>query len=212
MVSICMYFQVHQPYRLKRYQFFDIGKDRNYFNEEKNIQVLNKVAEKCYIPTNALLLDLINKADGKFRIAFSLTGIVLEQLEAYAPHVLESFRSLVDTGCVEILNETYHHSLSFIYSKEEFRDQIKLHRKKIRNLFSYKPEVFRNTELIYNNELSDFISSLGHKGILTEGADHILGWRSPNFVYKAKTTNNMKLFSDVKISFCFFHNPVNHSV
>ena len=193
MPSVCFYFQVHQPYRLRKYTVFDVNNNHNYFDDEKNYAIMRRVADKCYLPTNQILLDLINKFDGKFKIAYSFTGVVLEQLESFTPEALESFKKLVDTGCVEILDETYYHSLAFLYSKKEFKQQIKMHNQKIRELFNYKPKVFRNTELTYNNELANFIEKIGYKGILAEGADHILEWRSPNLIYKAKTTNNLKL-------------------
>ncbi len=193
MTSICFYFQVHQPYRLRKYNVFDIGQNHKYLDEKKNKEVFDKVANKCYLPANNLLLELIEKLDNKFKIAYSFSGVFLEQAEKYNPEVIESFKRLVDTNCVEILDETYHHSLSFLKSKEEFKEQIKLHRNKVKNLFGVTPQVFRNTELVYNNELANFVESLGYKGILAEGADHILGWRSPNFIYKPKTTNNIKL-------------------
>ena len=158
MVSICLYFQVHQPYRIKKYSIFNIGKDENYFsdnseNETNNELVLKKVARKCYLPANALLLELLNRHP-EFKISFSFSGVLLEQLEEYAPEVLESFQKLVKTGRTEILEETYYHSLAFLYSKEEFREQVKLHREIIQRLFNKTPKVFRNTELIYNNELA----------------------------------------------------------
>ena len=192
MVSLCFYFQVHQPYRLRNYLVFDIGKNHDYFDKQKNRAILNKVANKCYLPTNKLMLDLLKKHP-EFKISYSFSGVVLDQFEHYNPDVLSSFQKLVDTGQVEVLDETYHHSLAFLYSKEEFKDQIKLHNKKIKRLFGFKPKIFRNTELIYNNELANFIEDLGYKGILSEGADHILGWRSPNFLYKPVTTNKIKL-------------------
>jgi len=193
MVSVCFYFQVHQPYRLRKYPIFDIGRNHNYFDDKKNEEVLKKVATKCYLPTNRTILDLIEKTDGRFRASYSLSGIVLEQFEKYCPDVLESFRQLVDTGYVELLDETYYHSLSFIYSKKEFKEQVKLHNEKIKEIFNFTPRIFRNTELIYNNELANFIEKLGYSGILAEGADYILGWRSPNFVYKPKTTEKISL-------------------
>lgn len=193
MVSVCFYFQVHQPYRLRKYSVFDIGKNNNYFNDDKNKSILIKVANKCYIPSNKLILELINKFNGKFKVSFSFTGIVLEQMEQYCPEAIESFKKLVDTGCVEILTETYYHSLSYLYSKEEFKEQIAMHLKKINELFKYKPKIFRNTELIYNNELGNFIEKLGFDAILAEGADHILEWRSPNFIYKPLGSNKTKL-------------------
>jgi len=201
MVSVCFYFQVHQPFRLRNYSIFDIGKNTNYFDEKKNKEVMQKVAGKCYLPTNKTMLDLINKHDGRFKISYSISGVALEQFEKYAPEVLDSFMDLNDTGCVEFLNETYYHSLSFLYSKEEFREQIKLHQKKIKSLFKQTPTVFRNTELIFNNELANFIQKMGYNGILAEGADHILGWRSPNFIYTAKTAPRLKmLLKNYKLS------------
>ena len=196
MPSVCFYFQVHQPYRMKKYSVFDIGSDSNYFDEKKNSEVMHKVAKKCYLPTNALMLELINKykhTNRPFKISYSITGVALEQFEKYAPEVLESFKALADTGCVEFLSETYYHSLSYIYSKEEFKSQVELHRKKIKHLFNQEPVVFRNTELIFNNDIAHYVEQLGFKAMLAEGADHILNWRSPNYVYHAKTTKNLKL-------------------
>ena len=193
MVSVCFYFQVHQPHRLNKYSVFDIGKNKNYFDTEKNKHYIKKVSKKCYLPTNKLLLDLIEKTDGKFKCAFSITGTVLEQLEEHEPKVIQSFKELVKTGNVEILSETYYHSFAWLYSKEEFRKQINLHKKKIKKLFNFKPKVFRNTELMFNNEMANFIQKLGYKGILAEGVDRVLGWRSPNFVYSPKTAENLGL-------------------
>lgn len=183
MASVCFYFQVHQPNRLRRYSVFDT--DANYFDEYKNRQICQKVAGKCYLPANRLLLELIRTFGGQFRIAYSLTGVILEQFEQYAPEVLDSFKELSDTGCVEFLAETYYHSVSFLYSREEFVDQVNLHRERIQKLFGQYPRVFRNTELIYNNELAHLVSQMGFKAVLCEGADHILGGRSPNFLYRA---------------------------
>ena len=193
MVSICFYFQVHQPFRIRRYPVFDIGKDSHYFDEQKNEEICKKVARKCYLPTNRLMLDLIKRFNGKFKIAYSISGVALDQFEQYAPEVLHSFKELADTGCVEFLSETYYHSLSYLYSKEEFKQQVELHKKKIQKHFNYTPKVFRNTELVYNNELASFIEDLGYKAILAEGADHILDWRSPNFVYKPILTKDIRL-------------------
>ena len=193
MVSVCFYFQIHQPLRLRNYSVFDIGRHNGYFDEQKNEAIIKKVTSKCYLPANGIILDLINKTDGRFKVAYSMTGVVLEQLERFSPEVIDSFRKLVDTGCVEILDETYHHTLSFLYSKEEFKEQVELHNKKIRQLFNFKPRVFRNTELVYNNELAAFAEKMGYKGILAEGADHILQWRSPNFIYKPKGADDIKL-------------------
>jgi len=193
MVSVCFYFQVHQPYRLRKYPIFDIGSNHSYFNDRKNEEIIKKVATKCYLPTNKLILDLIREMKGKFKVSYSMTGIVLEQFELYSPKVIDSFKELVDTGMVELLSETYYHSLAFLYSKKEFKKQIEEHKKKIKSIFNVNPKVFRNTELIYNNELANLIEGMGYKGILAEGADHILEWRSPNFIYKPKTTKRISL-------------------
>ena len=193
MVSVCFYFQVHQPYRLRKYPVFDIGNNHHYFDDTKNVETLKKVADKCYLPTNKVILDLINGFDGKFRVSYSLTGVLLDQLEKHHPKVLQSFIDLVNTGCVELLDETYYHSLSFLYSKNEFKAQVEKHNKKLRRLFKFKPKIFRNTELIFNNELANIAEHMGYKGILAEGADRILEWRSPNFIYTPKTTNKIKL-------------------
>lgn len=201
MVAICMYFQVHQPHRLRKYSLFDINKNHDYFDEKKNRAVMEKVAKKCYIPTNNLLLKLINQHNGKFRISFSITGTAIEQFQEFAPSVIDSFKKLAETGCVEFIGETYHHSLSYLYSKKEFEDQVKLHEKTIKKLFKQKPRVFRNTELIFNNELSKFIQDMGYKAILAEGADHILGDRSPNFIYNTVYADNIKvLLKNYKLS------------
>ncbi|MFH1134428.1 MAG: glycoside hydrolase family 57 protein [Nanoarchaeota archaeon] len=193
MVSVCFYFQVHQPMRLAHYTVFDIGHHSTYFNEEKNKQIMEKVARKCYLPTNKLMLQLINESDGRFKIAYSLTGVFLEQAEAYCPEIIDSFKELAATGKVEFLSETYYHTLAYLYSKKEFDEQVELHAKRMRQLFGQRPQVFRNTELIYNNELAHHIEGLGYKGVIAEGADHILGWRSPNFVYTPKTAPKLKL-------------------
>ncbi|HJZ05061.1 alpha-amylase [Candidatus Amesbacteria bacterium RIFCSPHIGHO2_01_FULL_48_32] len=197
MPALCLYFQVHQPLRLKKYRMFDIGHDHQYFNDSSdsnrnNLKILSKVAAKSYLPTNAILAKIL-KNYPQFKVSFSFSGVFLEQLETHLPHVLESFQSLVNTGRVEILSETYYHSLSFLYSPEEFASQIKLHQAKVKKLFRAHPQVFRNTELIYNNDLAKYVESLGFKGILAEGVDHILGWRSPNFVYQPHGTKAIKL-------------------
>jgi alpha-amylase len=193
MVGVCFYFQVHQPWRLKQYNVFDIGHDHDYFDDVKNKEIALKVGKKCYLPMNRLLLDLIKRHGGKFKVAFSVTGTALDQFEQYAPEVIQSFRELAQTGCVEFLAETYYHSLSVLFSKEEFREQVKLHVRRIKELFGITPKVFRNTELIFNNEIAKTVEDMGYKAILAEGADHILGWRSPNFVYKPHTCENIRL-------------------
>lgn len=197
MSSVCLYLHVHQPRRLKRYRVFDIGKDHDYFGDTSDADVDNgrifrKVAQKSYIPTNEILLDLLNTYPD-FKVSFSITGIFLDQAEEYGPEVIESFKRLVDTGRVEILAETYHHSLAFLYSNNEFEEQIQMHGNKIQHLFGVRPTVFRNTELIYNNDIARTAERLGFKGVLTEGADHVLGERSPNFLYKPQGTEHMSL-------------------
>ncbi len=197
MPSVCFYFQVHQPFRVKKYDFFDIGTDSSYFSdkEEGNLNnewVMKKVANKCYLPANRLLLQLLKKyPDLKF--SFSFSGVSLEQMEMYSPETLLSFQDLVSTGRVEILGETYYHSLALIYSKEEFRKQVMMQKNKVEDLFSVSPKVFRCTELFYSNEVAKEAEDMGFKGVLGEGVDNILGWRSPNFLYKPKGTDNIKL-------------------
>mgnify|MGYP000338943494 CR=1 FL=1 len=193
MVSVCFYFQVHQPYRLRKYHIFEIGNGGNYFDDAKNEAICKKVSQKCYLPTNRLIYDLIYETDGRFKVSYSITGVALEQFDKYCPEVIESFIDLIDTGAVELLDETYYHSLAFLYSEREFREQVKLHRRTIREIFNYKPKVFRNTELIYNNRVADIVEDMGYKGVLAEGADHILEWRSPNFLYKPITAKKIKL-------------------
>lgn len=201
MVSVCFYFQVHQPFRLGNYSVFDVGQHDHYFDDVKNEQICKKVAQKCYIPMNKVLLELIKQHDKKFRVSFSISGVALEQFEKYTPEVIDLFKQLVDTGCVEILSETYYHSLSYLYSKEEFKAQVELHKQKVKKLFGVTPTVFRNTELIFNNELAKFIEDMGYKGIIAEGADHVLGWKSPNYLYRAVSTSKIKvLLKNYKLS------------
>lgn len=197
MPSVCFYFQVHQPLRVRKYRVFDVGQNSSYFSDDSgtsldNKAIIKKVAGKCYLPANATLLENI-KNNPEFKASFSISGVALEQFEKYMPEVIDSFKALVDTGNVELLSETYYHSLASIYDKEEFVNQVSLHRKKIKDLFGVTPSVFRNTELIYSNDIAKAAEEMGYKGILAEGADHILGWRSPTFVYKPTGTENIKL-------------------
>lgn len=180
---ICFYFQVHQPFRLRQYRFFDIGKKHNYFDDFANRNICRKVADKCYLPMNQLLLEEIEKHGNQFRVSFSITGTALDQFEQYTPEVIESFKRLADTGCVEFLAETYSHSLAALTNKEEFEKQVQKHAQRIEQLFGQKPTVFRNTELIYSDDIGEVVHGLGFKGMLTEGARHILGWKSPNLLY-----------------------------
>jgi len=197
MPNICFYFQVHQPRRVKKYPIFNIGKDHDYFNDNSesklnNEKIFKKVSEKCYLPANKVMLDLLKKHPD-FKISYSLSGIFLEQAEEYAPEVLESFYKLVETGQVELLSETYYHSLASLYLPDEFKSQVQLHKNIIKRLFGVEPEVFRNTELIYNNDIAKMAEEMGFSGILTEGVDDILSWRSPNFLYKPKGAEKIKL-------------------
>ena len=191
MASVCFYFQVHQPFRLRHYNVFD--SDSNYFDDYKNTEVCRKVAHKCYLPANRLMLKLIDRFGGRFKIAYSVTGVLMEQLEQCAPEVLSTFQALAQTGCVEFLAETYYHSLSFLYSRDEFKEQVLKHQDKILDLFGQRPRVFRNTELIYDNELAAFVKEMGFEAVLCEGADHILDYRSPNFLYRPPNVDGLKL-------------------
>lgn len=208
MPALCFYFQVHQPFRLKPYDCFKIGEDHQYEDVITNRILLDRISEKCYLPANELMLKLIHQTKGKFKVAYAISGTAIEQFECYRPDVLKSFRKLADTGCVEFISETYHHSLSFLYSKEEFIRQVGKHKEKIEYHFNQTPRVFRNTELIYNNELAQFVDHMGFKGIICEGLDHILGNRSPNFLYHpphSKTfaclLKNYKLSDDIAFRF-----------
>ncbi|MBP5636914.1 MAG: glycoside hydrolase family 57 protein [Bacteroidales bacterium] len=191
--SICLYFQVHQPTRLRLYRFFDIGKDSHYYDDFANRTILRRVAQKCYLPMNQLMLEMVNQYKGKFKIAYSISGSALDQFQRFAPEVIESFRALAATGKVEFLAETYYHSLASLASGSEFEHQVSKHAAKIEELFGVKPTAFRNTELVYSNGIGEEVYNLGYKTMLTEGARHIMGWRSPNFVYTAETQPRLKL-------------------
>jgi len=201
MKAICFYFQVHQPFRYRRYRFFDIGNDHYYYDDYSNESILQKLTKSCYLPANKLMLELINKHNGKFKIAFSISGLALEQFELYAPEVIDSFKMLADTGHVEFLSETYSHSLVSLNNKELFIRQIHEHDKMIEKYFGQKPAVFRNSELIYSDEIGETIAEMGFKAILTEGARHILGWKSPNFLYVNANNPRLKvLMRNYKLS------------
>lgn len=195
--AIVLYLHVHQPYRIRHYTIFDAAQNHNYFDADfdaktNNERIIHKVAEKSYIPTNKRLLELLEKHQ-EFRLSLSITGTVLEQFEKYSPATLKSFQELVATGRVEIVGETYHHSLAFFYSLAEFEMQVTMHRQKVEQLFGQTPKVFRNTELSYNNDLAYWADRAGYKAILAEGWDPVLGWRSPNYVYRPTYTNQVKL-------------------
>lgn len=193
MKTICFYFQIHQPFRLKRYRFFDIGADHYYYDDFNNENILQRVAANSFLPANQTILEMIQANNGKFKVAFSISGVALDQLEMHAPEVIDSFRQLAKTNCVEFLSETYSHALCSVKDPVEFKSQIELHSKRIESLFGKKPKVFRNTELIYSDEVGEMVAALGYKTILTEGAKHVLGWKSPNFVYQSAVNPNIKL-------------------
>lgn len=193
MKSICFYFQIHQPFRLKRYRFFDIGNDHYYYDDFANDDIVTRIANRSYIPMAQTLLDMINSGEGDFRCAISITGTAIEQLQQYVPEFIELLKKLSDTGKVEFLSETYAHSLASLEDPEEFIRQVKAHDKLIHTLFGQKPKVIRNTELIYDDDIAALIASMGFKGVITEGAKYILGWKSPNFVYSAASAPKLKL-------------------
>lgn len=193
MKTICFYFQIHQPFRLKRYRFFNIGKDHYYYDDYSNEDIMQQIAARSYIPANRMLLDLVNQYMGKFKVAFSISGVALEQMEIYAPEVIDGFRELSKTGHVEFLTETYAHSLSSLFDTTEFQNQVEHHSERINLLFGQKPTVLRNTELIYSDEIAEMAYKMGYTKMITEGAKHILGWKSPNYVYRASSQPNMKL-------------------
>ena len=192
-MEICFYFQVHQPLRLTQFSLFNSQKDGDsrYFDSDLNRRIMEKVAGKCYLPTNRIMLELLEKHN-EFRISYSLTGVFLEQCRLFAPEVLESFAALAKTGRVEFLSETYYHSLSYLFSdKDEFIRQVELHKKEI-SAFASPSKVFRNTEAMFSNDIAYLVERMGYGGIMAEGLDHILGWRSPNYLYGVKGCNSIK--------------------
>ena len=206
--SICFYFQVHQPYRLRTYRFFEIGKKHYYYDDYNNRMYMRRVAEKCYLPMNALLMRQMERFGDKVKVAFSFSGIAIEQMEQYAPDVLESFQKLVATGNVEVLSETYAHSLASLTTPEEFKRQVLAHKRKMKEVFGTTPKTFRNTELIYSDEIGAAVADMGYNLMLTEGAKHVLGWKSPNYMYANAINPKLKVllrnfkFSD-EIAFRF---------
>ncbi|HDP97160.1 MAG TPA: alpha-amylase [Euryarchaeota archaeon] len=198
MSKVCFYFEVHQPFRLNRFSVFSIGEKldpmENYFDWKLNREIFEKVARKCYLPTNHLLLKLIEKFDGSFRISFGITGVLMDYCDQFMPEVMDSFEELYDTGCVDLICETYYHSLSSLYDDlDEFEDQVRMHRDQLYGRFKHRPTVFRNTEAIYDNRIASKIEELGFGGIITEGAQKILGWRSPNYIYRPVGSDNLKV-------------------
>ena len=193
MKNICFYFQIHQPLRLKRYQFFEIGQDHYYYDDFQTEDMLRELVEKSYLPTNRIIAEMIRSSYGKFKCAFSISGIALEQLEMYAPEVIDSFKDLAKTGSVEFLAETYAHSLASVYDHDEFIEQVEMHSKKIESLFGKKPTAFRNSELIYSDEIGEIVSKMGFKTMLIEEVKYVMGWKSPNNVYTHTSIPKLKL-------------------
>lgn len=193
MRSICFYFQVHQPYRLRTYRFFDIGHDHHYYDDQQNRFIMRRVADKCYLPMNQVLLDLINEYGAAFKVSFSISGTAIEQFESYAPDVLDSFKALAATGNVEFIAETQAHSLAALKSREEFAEQVNWQKQKVETHFGQTPATFRNTELIYSDEIGAMVADMGFRLMLTEGAKHVLGWKSPNYMYANATNPKLKL-------------------
>ncbi|MEI6454746.1 MAG: FliG C-terminal domain-containing protein [bacterium] len=193
MRSICLYFQVHQPFRLRTYRFFNIGHDHHYYDDYQNRHIIRRVAEKCYLPANRMMLDLIKEFGAGFRISYSISGTALDQFSIYVPEVIHSFQELARTGNVEFISETYAHSLASLGRKDEFLRQVNAHSRKIQELFGVKPTTFRNTELIYSDQIGESIADMGFHTMLTEGAKHVLGWKSPNFLYCNNINPKLKL-------------------
>jgi alpha-amylase len=201
MKTVCLFFQIHQPFRHRRYRFFDIGTEHYYYDDFTNESIIHQIATKSYLPTNKLLLKLASQLGKNFKVSFSITGLALEQFQLYAPEVIESFQKLVKTGCVEFLSETYSHSLSSLKDKSIFEEQVRLHKQKIFELFGVQPVVFRNTEMIYSDEIGAHVAEMGFKAILTEGAKQVLGWKSPNYVYVNALNPRLKvLMRNFKLS------------
>ena len=208
MKNICLHFSVHQPFRLRTYRFFDIGRDHYYYDDFSNKSNALTIAKRCYIPMNNLLLSLINANKKNFKVSFSISGLALEQFEMYTPEVIESFKALAKTGCVEFVVETYAYSLISVANQDEFANQIKRNAEKITSLFGQEPKILKNTGLIYSDNLGEQIYDLGFQGVMAEGAGQILGWKSPNFVYcndkqpRLKVLlRNYKLTDDITLRF-----------
>ena len=201
MRTICLYFEIHQIIHLKRYRFFDIGTDHYYYDDYANETSITEVAERSYIPALNTLIDMVKSSDGAFKVALSISGVALEQLEIYAPTVIELLHQLNETGCCEFLAEPYSHGLSSLANEECFIEEVKRQSLKIKQLFGKEPKVLRNSSLIYNDEIGAVAASMGFKGMLTEGAKHILGWKSPHYVYHCNMNPNLKLLlRDYKLS------------
>ena len=209
MKKICLNFQIHQPFRLKRYRFFNINNDHYYYDDYANESYIRRLVETSYIPANVILLDAIKNHKDKFKISFSISGTALDQFELYAPDILATFRAMAETGCVEFLAGTDAYSLSSLVNRDEFFAQVKAHKAKIERLFGIPAsKVFCNSNMVYSNEIGAMVEEMGFQGALTEGAKHILGWKSPNFVYCSASNprlklllRNYKLSDDIRFNF-----------
>ena len=201
MKTICLYFEIHNIINLKRYRCFDIGRDHYYYDDYENERSINDVAERSYIPALGTLIEMAKANNGAFKVALSVSGVALEQLETYAPRVIELLHELNETGCVEFLCEPYSHGLSSLINEECFREEVERMRIKVKQMFGKEPKVFRNSSLIYSNEIGSIIADMGFKGILTEGAKHVLGWKSAHYLYHCAYNQNLKvLLRDFKLS------------
>jgi alpha-amylase len=193
MKNICFYFQIHQPIKFRRYRFFDIGEDHYYYDDFQNEESISHLVRESYQPANDMILEMIRTSNGKFKCAFSISGTAIEQLEQYAPELIDSFRELAATGCVEFLAEPYAHSLASVYDAAEFEIQVRKHADKIKALFGKHPTALRNSELIYSDEIGELVANMGYETMLMEGGRHVLGWRSPNYVYTHSYMPKLKL-------------------
>jgi alpha-amylase len=193
MKSLCLYFQIHQPFRLRTYRFFDIGVDHYYYDDYQNKHIVKRIANNCYLPANEIIMSLIKEYGAAFKVSFSISGTAIEQFQKYAPEVITSFAKLAKTGNVEFLGETYSHSLASVTDTNEFRRQVKEHSDMIEKLFGIRPVTFRNTELIYSNDIAQQVYEMGFQTMLTEGAKQVLAWKSPNFLYCSATSERLKL-------------------
>ena len=201
MRTICLYFEIHQIIHLKRYRFFDIGTDHYYYDDYANETSISDVAEHSYIPALTTLLEMVKNSGGAFKVAFSISGVALEQLEIYAPTVIDLLHQLNDTGCCEFLAEPYSHGLSSLANEECFKEEVMRQSAKMKEMFGKAPKVFRNSSLIYDDEIGAIVASMGFKGMLTEGAKQVLGWKSPHYVYHCNMNPNLKLLlRDFKLS------------
>ena len=201
MKTICLYFEIHQIIHLKRYRFFDIGTDHYYYDDYENERSISDIAERSYMPALETLHNMINENGKYFKVAFSLSGVGMEQLEMHAPQVLEKLQKLNETGCVEFLAEPYSHGLSSLVNEESFAADVKKQAAKIKEYFGKEPTVLRNSSLIYSDDIGLQAANLGFKGMLTEGAKHVLGWKSPHYLYHSALAPNLKLLlRDVNLS------------